>query len=1029
MTTLEDHLKKLAADFSYKSTIRTEADIQAGIRSFLLAGPLGLDESKVVKLEVPTKDGTRRRIDIEVGQCVIEVKKDIRNARVRSDAEEQLQGYVETQSRKTGSNFLGILTDGMTWNLYRLIEGHLTQVDSITVKSSDPDVDALQVWLESILATAPQVTPTPSEIETRLGAESPSFRADQKLLRSFYKEVMGHPEVKLKRHLWARLLRTALGTSFHDDEQLFVDHTLLVLEANIIAHAVTGISLEVGPAGAKAIINGTAFTEAQIGNVVEADFFDWVLKAAEGEEFVGNLIRKLKRFSWENVEHDVLKVLYESAIGADTRKSLGEYYTPDWLAERLVLESVSDPLQQRVMDPACGSGTFLFHAVRHHLARADDEGLDNKKALDSVTSHVFGMDIHPVSVVLARVTYLLAIGFNRLSSPRGSLNVPVYLGDSMQWIKDATTVDEKVMRVEVDTADLAAHESQGALFSAGRLLSFPLSTIDDPATFDRLISELATLAQTYTDPRNQKPQVTPVLRRYGVVDSEDRRTLTDTFKLLCELNANNENHIWGYYVRNQVRPLWFSLPNRRMDVLIGNPPWVAYKYMTDAMQRQFKRFCQARNLWAGKQSSAHQDLVGLFIARCVEQYLNEAGEFAFVVPKAVLSRAQYDGFRSGRWLTLMGQSTETDVRVRADFATAWDLEKIRPPMFPVPSAAIFGHRSDNASRLPEQVKVVSGNLKARSVKLEQARKLLKEQDGISKGLSLSDVPKSPYADIVFQGAIIAPRFLLYVTEREANKLGGAEGLARVQSMRTPLEQKPWAELPGLTGQVEKTFVRDVILGSTLVPYRTLPPWRAVLPIAQSRLFGEEEIADYAGLSTWWNAASEVWEAHKGAKSRLSLMQQINYQGKLSKQLARGKYRVVHVASGTTLAATFIEDPDLIIDNSLFWLTVHDRESALYLTSVLNSKTTLNLVSTMQSRGLFGARHFNKYVWHLPIPRFNESDTRHVRLAELAETASTIAKGIDLTNIGFKRARGVVRDALYAAGVGFEIDELVSEVVK
>ncbi|MGA5629776.1 N-6 DNA methylase [Streptomyces cellulosae] len=1029
MTTLDDHLRKLAGDFSDKSTARTEAEIQAGISSFLLAGSLGLDESQVVKLEVPTRDGTRRRIDIEVGQCAIEVKKDIRNPRVRTDAERQLKGYVETQSRKTGSNYLGILTDGMTWNLYRLIEDQLAQVDSITVKSLDPDIDALQVWLESILATAPQVAPTPSEIETRLGAESPSFRADQRLLRSFYKEVQDHPEVKLKRHLWARLLRTALGTSFHDDEQLFVDHTLLVLEANIIAHAVTGISLEVGAAGARAIINGTAFTEAQIGNVVEADFFDWVLRAAEGEEFVGNLIRKLKRFSWDNVEHDVLKVLYESVIGADTRKSLGEYYTPDWLAEKLVLESLEDPLQQRVMDPACGSGTFLFHAVRHHLTRADEEGLDNREALESVTSHVFGMDIHPVSVVLARVTYLLAIGFNRLSSSRGSLNVPVYLGDSMQWIKDATTVDEKVMRVEVDTADLAAHESQGALFSAGRLLSFPLSTIDDPSTFDRLISELATLAQSYTDKKKQKPQPTPVLRRYGVVDNEDRRTLVDTFNLLCELNANNENHIWGYYVRNQVRPLWFSLPNRRMDVLVGNPPWVAYKYMTDAMQRQFKRFSQARNLWAGRQISAHQDLVGLFIARCVEQYLNEGGNFAFVVPKAVLSRAQYDGFRSGRWLTLMGQSAETDVRVRASFGEAWDLEKIRPDMFPVPSAAVFGRRSQDASRLPEQVKEVSGNLKARSVKLEHANKLLKERSGTSKGLSLNDVPKSPYADIVFQGAIIAPRFLLYVTEREANKLGSAEGLARVQSMRTPLEKKPWADLPGLTGQVEKTFVRSVILGSTLVPYRTLTPWRAVLPIAQARLLDEDEIVDYSGLSNWWSSATEVWDAHKGEKSKLSLMGQINYQSKLSKQLARGKYRVVHVASGTTLAAAFIEDPDLIIDNSLFWLTVHDRESALYLTAVLNSKTTLNLVSTMQSRGLFGARHFNKYVWHLPIPRFNKSDVKHVRLSELAERAHEIAKGLDLDNIGFQQARGIVRDALYADGVGFEIDQLVSEIVK
>ncbi len=46
-----------------------------------------------------------------------------------------------------------------------------------------------------------------------------------------------------------------------------------------------------------------------------------------------------------------MKVLYESVIGAETRKSLGEYYTPDWLAEAVVEQTVTDPLTQRVLDP------------------------------------------------------------------------------------------------------------------------------------------------------------------------------------------------------------------------------------------------------------------------------------------------------------------------------------------------------------------------------------------------------------------------------------------------------------------------------------------------------------------------------------------------------------------------------------------------------------------------------------------------------------------------------------------------------
>ena len=47
-----------------------------------------------------------------------------------------------------------------------------------------------------------------------------------------------------------------------------------------------------------------------------------------------------------------------------------------------------------------------------------------------LTGHVFGVDVHPVAVTLARVTYLLAIGHGRLTaSDRKALSVPVYLGE------------------------------------------------------------------------------------------------------------------------------------------------------------------------------------------------------------------------------------------------------------------------------------------------------------------------------------------------------------------------------------------------------------------------------------------------------------------------------------------------------------------------------------------------------------------------------------------------------------------------
>lgn len=95
---------------------------------------------------------------------------------------------------------------------------------------------------------------------------------------------------------------------------------------------------------------------------------------------------------------------------------------------------ITDPTRQRVLDPSCGSGTFLFYAVRRFLDAANASSITLADAMARLSTHVVGIDLHPVAVALARVTYLLALGRERLTSrERGTLSVPVYLGDSLGW--------------------------------------------------------------------------------------------------------------------------------------------------------------------------------------------------------------------------------------------------------------------------------------------------------------------------------------------------------------------------------------------------------------------------------------------------------------------------------------------------------------------------------------------------------------------------------------------------------------------
>lgn len=103
----------LVGELARRDSARTEAMVQADIRELLLTAPLGLDDHEVVDLEAQV--GDRRRIDVEVGFTVIEVKKDLRKGSVRDEAVEQLAGYVQERTGQLGQRYIGVLTDGAEW--------------------------------------------------------------------------------------------------------------------------------------------------------------------------------------------------------------------------------------------------------------------------------------------------------------------------------------------------------------------------------------------------------------------------------------------------------------------------------------------------------------------------------------------------------------------------------------------------------------------------------------------------------------------------------------------------------------------------------------------------------------------------------------------------------------------------------------------------------------------------------------------------------------------------------------------------
>ena len=82
----ESGLRNLLSRLAARDTPGSEADIaQADVRQLLLSAPFQLDESDVEVVHLESPLGDRRRIDVEIGSTVIEVKRDLRRGRVKAD--------------------------------------------------------------------------------------------------------------------------------------------------------------------------------------------------------------------------------------------------------------------------------------------------------------------------------------------------------------------------------------------------------------------------------------------------------------------------------------------------------------------------------------------------------------------------------------------------------------------------------------------------------------------------------------------------------------------------------------------------------------------------------------------------------------------------------------------------------------------------------------------------------------------------------------------------------------------------------
>lgn len=956
----------------------------------------------------------RGRLDALVGRTVFEAKSDL--DREWPDVERRMPDYLADREREERERFVGIASDGQKWAVFELDAGQLVVVKRTTLVPERAGV--FLAWLDGALALKSSLPPDPLTIRAELGQDSVAFRLVDARLRALWETVKLDPAVALKRQLWAELLKHVYGREV-EGESLWFQHTFLVIVAKCIALAVMGLP-EDDP---RRLLSGEAFASVGINGAVESDFFDWVVADAEGEALVRRIMTHVRRFRLSEVESDVLKILYESLIDRDERHGLGEYYTPDWLAAKVVRRAVDHPLEQRVLDPACGSGTFLFHAVRNFLAEAEDAGMAPDLRAAEVCTHVAGTDIHPVAVIIARVTYLLALA-PALSSRRGSLSIPVYLGDAMQ-LSISEFMAGKELTIRVPPPPAGEGRSGEADANGREQLDFPDVFCRDPALFDKAIERMRTGSLEGMTRRQVEAALNRIVEQHYRADvtHEQKLAIEDlgkTYVTFDRLRREGRDTVWAYVARNLSRPLAFSADGGWAHVVVGNPPWVAFRHMSTDLQKRFKELANGERVYVGGKFATQNDLCALFAVRAVHLYLRSGGRLALVMPMAVLTRGQFEAFRRGSFHS-----------ARIAWDEAWTMDDSVHPLFPVPSCVVFGRRRATARPTPGTVRAYSGSLPYRDAPESVADTRLKVVEG-APALEVGTFEGgSPYRKAFRNGASLYPRMLCLAERKSMGRLGGDPSAPFVVSRRYNLEKLPWKDLPSVENRVEAEYLYPILLGESILPYRLFRVFEGVIPVsAKGEVLDAEAAANKGidGLHGWMRKAEDLWNIHADNK-KMKLIGRFNFHNELGAQFPISPLRVVYAKSGAQPAACIICDQNIIVDHMLYWTAPASELEARYLTAILNCETVRQRAEHYQPRGQFGARHFDKVAFNLPIPRFDPENEQHLSLANAAARAEEIAAAVEIPEgEPFQRARRFVRSALTGAGVSQEIDELVARLL-
>ena len=695
------------------------------------------------------------------------------------------------------------------------------------------------------------------------------------------------------------------------------------------------------------LLSGRAFVNRGIRNFCGDDWYIWLLDVWDPalEAQCEELWACLGSFDTcpEGSTHspDSLSRIYETVVPPALRHALGEYYTPGWLAERTLQNAVSASGRRagELRFLDPACGSGVFLIQALRLIRADTS------KSPPLSDQVAGFDLHPLAVLTAKANYLAAVA--RQPLPEAGLFLPIYRYDAL----NVPIFQENTLVIDT---------------GCGPVYSVPLSLC------------------------RQAVEIQP--------DPEEFLSMPEASRLFAPLPPAGRRLLAGILL-DRI----FAFFHQRADIVMGNPPWVNWEYLSPRYR------AGSQHLWGEygllqvkgpRLGFSKEDVSTLFTCAALDRFLVPGGHLSFILRQATFRSAQNGaGFRRFHL-----DRPDLDFRV----LEVEDLGRIRPFDGICTPVALVLIQRDARHIFP----VPYRHWQAKPGFRRAVRSLDATISSVLPFVRMEDMTAAP-AHREDPGSVwvsasngLAPVLdaLLGSNPYQARTgvfTGGANAVYQLQILERAgsalrivnLAEKARRKAPAVTAELEPTCVYPLIQGSDLSRWSVrsrawlLCPHTAgtkIYPLAEADLRQDLPLT-YAYLTRF----RDILEARKGFAGWERAIQEHYFYALLRVgPYTFSRYKVAwrYIArSFITAVIAPMQDPYLgealpLPNEKVIYVGTNCREEAYYLCGILSSAPVRCCVTCYMNPTSISAHVLDK----LYIPAFDPTNSRHLSIAALCE---------------------------------------------